>query len=78
MRVSAFLGLLAASVVVSGSPVQESKDDEPTKVIIEKVTEVIVEECPKVTPKVFIISMVRDRNRPTSPDGGRMSSCSFA
>ncbi|RFU33755.1 hypothetical protein B7463_g2528, partial [Scytalidium lignicola] len=56
MRFSACLGLLAATALVSASPVQERDEENTVVVVTNKV--VVVEDCSKkIAPKVFIISM---------------------
>ncbi|KAH8816575.1 purine nucleoside permease-domain-containing protein [Xylogone sp. PMI_703] len=56
MRFSTCLGLLAATALVSASPVQETKEGETIVIVKEKV--IVVENCAeKIAPKVFIISM---------------------
>lgn len=58
MRLHNIANVLAGAAVVAANPMAEKvQRDEPadnTTVIIEQ----IVYECPKISPKVFIISMV--------------------
>lgn len=55
MRLPTIANVLAGAAVVAANPIAEKvqRDDNAT-VIIEE----IVYECPKISPKVFIISMV--------------------
>jgi hypothetical protein len=57
MRLHTIANVLASAAVVAANPLAEKlQRDEPAEnktVIVEK----IVYECPKISPKVFIISM---------------------
>lgn len=61
MRLSTIVNVLTGAAVMAANPLaqklqrDQAVENGTVKVIIEKVTY----ECPKVKPKVFIISMVR-------------------